>query len=271
MYLVFVLSNFHFVLAFASRSGMLPRLGAMAIYYQQIHTLDPVSPTSVAFPWRMDGKVEEGSQTTLQNQKVITGAGEGAEPAEQVEGSQTALQNQEMAAKTKEELTQLVRSFPDRAGPKPDTTSETPHRQMNQHAPKNFVWLDKLIDFMRVFPNVVVAESHIEKNPNAFFLHNTDRLKNTGNRENFITDNEFAHVHTQPNHSLHAAMPVEIAEEIVKKKWGEPHPLATKFSTCESGIIVMVYEPRNKQEYRQVMVFLTISYKFASGAWVDSQ
>lgn len=57
---------------------------------------------------------------------------------------------------------------------------------------------------------------------------------------------EFAHVHPDPDHSLHMMLPMPVVELAIASGWGEPHPVARR------GLIpptaMMIYAPRDQDE-----------------------
>lgn len=74
---------------------------------------------------------------------------------------------------------------------------------------------------------------------------------------------EVAHVHPDPDHSLHAMVPETLAEHLIANGWGEPHPVARMGLLPPTAI--MVYAPRDDQEVAVVARIVAASHAFALG------
>ena len=114
---------------------------------------------------------------------------------------------------------------------------------------------------MRVFalPGVVEQPSGISV-PGARALVLADG-EPAGPPEAFLIGREFAHLHPAPDHSLHAMLPIELAEEAVEAGWAEPHPVALRGLIPRSA--VMIYAPRNEGELGTVEELVRASHAFA--------
>jgi hypothetical protein len=84
-----------------------------------------------------------------------------------------------------------------------------------------------------------------------------------GPREAFLIGREFAHLHPDPDFSLHLTLPPAWVEHVQTQGWGELHPMARR------GLIpataVMIYAPRNAEELDVVTHILQVSHQFAGG------
>jgi hypothetical protein len=84
-----------------------------------------------------------------------------------------------------------------------------------------------------------------------------------GPTEAFMVGYEFAHLHPEPDQSLHAMLPPALATEAVETGWAEVHPVA------RMGLIpptaVMIYAPRDDGEREVVASLVRASHAFASG------
>jgi phospholipase/carboxylesterase len=72
---------------------------------------------------------------------------------------------------------------------------------------------------------------------------------------------EYAHVHPTYDGSLHLALPVAQAADLVAKGWGAPHPWA---GTRLTPGFVMVFGPRDAEELETVAGVLAASHRYAS-------
>lgn len=78
----------------------------------------------------------------------------------------------------------------------------------------------------------------------------------------FMVECEFAHLHPAHDGSLHMTLPVDIVEDVISNGWAEYHPLAGKYGLPSN--IVMVYGPRDEQEFAVVADLLKASHAAAS-------
>jgi Family of unknown function (DUF5519) len=152
----------------------------------------------------------------------------------------------------------VAEGLPTRAGPPPRTYRGLPHTQLDQQP-------DALIraQLGRRFGPFADAEEH----PSAVSVPGARALcvrpgLATGPPEAFLVGREFAHLHPLPDSSLHLALPLPLATQVVDLRWGELHPLA------ESGEIpdttLMIYAPRNEDELDIVLRLVLDSYRFAT-------
>jgi hypothetical protein len=149
-------------------------------------------------------------------------------------------------------------ALPDRRGPRPRTTDGIPHQQQDQQ-PTNPALLDSIASRVLAWPHISEAPSLISLEGARAFVMDAP-LSGVG-REAFIIANEFAHIHAAPDSSLHAALPVEVAEEAIERGWCERHPLAGR-DGFSSGL-VMIYAPRDEQEADVVTNLLDLARQAA--------
>jgi hypothetical protein len=152
-------------------------------------------------------------------------------------------------------------SLPVRAGDRPRTTPTNPHTQLDQQ-PGELRWVEKLARRVFALPGVVEEPSRISV-PGARALV-LAAGEPAGPQEAFLIGREFAHLHPDPDHSLHAMLPVETAREAVDAGWAEPHPVALR------GLIpptaVMLYAPRDEAELDVIERLVRASHAFARPA-----
>jgi phospholipase/carboxylesterase len=140
-----------------------------------------------------------------------------------------------------------------RTGPRPRTTSENPHTQLDQNAP--VALQEKVFAQARALAGVVVGASHVSV-PGARAFHLPDcRQPVPGG---FMVQREFAHVHPASDGSLHMALPSAIVDAVIDNGWAERHPLAGKYGLPNN--IVMVYGPRDDAELEIVVALVRASH-----------
>jgi hypothetical protein len=154
-----------------------------------------------------------------------------------------------------------VLPLPDRAGPPPQTTPTNPHQQLDQF-PDDLAPRQKLERMAFALPGVVEEPSGISV-PGARALVLAEG-EPTGPPDAFLVGREFAHFHPEPDPSLHAILPPELAKEAIDAGWAEMHPVARR------GLIpptaVMLFAPRDEIELQVLERLLRASYEFARRA-----
>ncbi|MFG1703008.1 luciferase family protein [Nonomuraea sp. M3C6] len=147
-----------------------------------------------------------------------------------------------------------------RRGPRPTTTPETPHQQVDQIAPEELQ--EKLWRRMAGLDHVRTGASVISL-PETRALH-LDPEHALGPRSAFVRDStEFAHLHGPFDGSLHALLTEADAAELVEKGWGELHPIVHEGR--HPPTLVMIYGPRDEEELETVWKLVRRSYAYASG------
>lgn len=158
--------------------------------------------------------------------------------------------------------------LPERAGDRPVVPGfVAPQRQMSDRGPRNAEMRARLVayqeDVARANPSLVFVDvSRLEGvgNPDEhaalWFAVNRERVFPAYLRK---TKGEFAHVH--PEATMHVTLSLVDAEEVVRKGWGERHPL--------SGVrgfwpitYVMIYAPRDDAELEVCKGIVDASVRF---------
>jgi hypothetical protein len=85
--------------------------------------------------------------------------------------------------------------------------------------------------------------------------------ESVGPPEAFLIDREFAHLHPAPDHSLHAMLPIDTANQAVAAGWAEPHPVALRGLLPSNA--VMLYAPRDEAELEVIEALVGSSHAFA--------
>jgi hypothetical protein len=153
-----------------------------------------------------------------------------------------------------------VHELPTRRGPRPITSSGLPHAQLNQQ-PADHVITAALSQ--RAFSLAGVTEkASIVSVPGARALV-LDAADADGPPEAFFAAGEFAHLHPEPDHSLHMCLPKPQAAAACRAGWAEPHPLV-RTGGVPAGV-VLVYAPRDQAELGIVASLLEATHRFATG------
>ena len=149
--------------------------------------------------------------------------------------------------------------LPLRAGPRPITTTVTPHSQLNQQPALSRT--EAILDAaLKSFPGVHCAPSQISV-PGARALL-IDEQSAVGPVDAFLVDREFAHAHPGSDHSLHLTLPLELARQAQDSGWAEPHLLVASGEV--PATVVMIYAPRDDAESDLVSTLLHASYRYAT-------
>ena len=146
-----------------------------------------------------------------------------------------------------------------RSGPPPATTPTNPHTQLDQQPPDS-AQRERLAAAVFALPGVEERPSRISV-PGARALWLADGA--AGPPEAFLVGNEFAHLHPDPDQSLHLMLPPALAVEAVEAGWAEQHPVARRGMIPANA--VMVYAPRDDGEREVVEQLVQASHAFARG------
>ena len=145
-----------------------------------------------------------------------------------------------------------------RTGPRPRTTAEIPHSQLDQQ-PADSRHVDAILSEALTWPFVLGQPSEISvEGARALTL-----VPGTagGPTEAFMVGREFCHVHAQGDFSLHATLPIPLAEAAEGAGWAESHFLV--HTGQAPATVVMLYAPRDKSEREVVLRLIRASYEFA--------
>jgi hypothetical protein len=149
-------------------------------------------------------------------------------------------------------------SLPPRVGARPRTTPTNPHTQLDQQ-PTDSRLVEELARRAFALPGVVEEPSGISvPGARALVLATSEPA---GPPEAFLIGREFAHIHPDPDHSLHAMLPTETVTEAVAAGWAEPHPVALRGLIPSTA--VMLYAPRDDEELDVIERLVGASHAFA--------
>src|SRR5690242_14084754 len=145
-----------------------------------------------------------------------------------------------------------------RSGSRPATSSEGPHRQLDQRATPE-LW-GRLVARVFELPGVIEGISQVSPaSSRAVFLADmeTERAAETslapGRRL------EPVHLHGFEDTSTHLCLPPERGRQLSDLGWAEPHQFE------EFGTEFMIYGPRSDEELRIVVSIIEESIAFARG------
>ena len=83
-----------------------------------------------------------------------------------------------------------------------------------------------------------------------------------GPPEALLIGREFAHLHPEPNQSLHLSLPEEEADAAIESGWAELHPWSREGRIPPTRLLV--YAPRDRGELEVVHSLVLDSYRVAS-------
>lgn len=149
--------------------------------------------------------------------------------------------------------------LPRRVGERPATRPVNPHQQLDQIAPR--AMQAELWRRMAALNGVKTGRSHVSL-PDSRALH-LDPHRATGPVDAYYAGTEFAHLHGEPDGSLHVTLPVDVVAEAVDKGWAEPHPMVRMGMLPPTH--VMLYGPRDAAELDTIWHLVETSYAYACG------
>lgn len=147
--------------------------------------------------------------------------------------------------------------LPQREGPRPDVSTNTPQEQLTQQSPPALQ--EQLFGRLSQLAGVSSRPSAISV-PGARGFMLTDA---SGPAMAFLVPEmgEFAHLHPAYDGSMHLALPPAMAADVITKGWGVAHPLAGLRVTPG---MVMLFGPRNDTELEIVCSVVAVSYTWAN-------
>jgi hypothetical protein len=146
-----------------------------------------------------------------------------------------------------------------RQGPRPATSTEGPHRQLDQQAPPE-LW-GRLVASVFALPGTQEGRSQVSPiSSRAVFL--VDREAERSPETSLAPGQrlEPVHLHGVDDTSVHLCMPAELGRRVTELGWAEPHQFE------EFGTEFMVYGPRTDDEVRVVLSLIEESLRFARGS-----
>ncbi|MHC5795637.1 antibiotic biosynthesis monooxygenase family protein [Lacisediminihabitans sp. FW035] len=134
-----------------------------------------------------------------------------------------------------------------RAGPRPETSTNGPHRQRTQRSTPA-IW-GRLV--ARTFALDGVVEGHSSVSPASSRAALLEGISTARAPETSLahpgSPAEPVHLHGVDDTSIHLCLPSERAAELCDRGWGEPHQYA------DYGTEIMIYGPRDETELEFVI------------------
>jgi hypothetical protein len=150
--------------------------------------------------------------------------------------------------------------MPPRAGERPRATTSIPHSQLDQQ-PENASELDAILAVATTWPHVDLQPSGIAVEGSRALILTPDACN--GPAEAFMVGREFCHAHAGGDFSLHATLPLPLAEAAQRGGWAEPHYLVRTGQAPPT--VVMLFAPREETERQVILRLVRASYEFALG------
>lgn len=148
-------------------------------------------------------------------------------------------------------------SFPMREAPRPETTNEVPHVQIDVQAIPALS--EELLRQVAEFPGVVLGATRVSL-PGAVGFQLLSDVP-IAQPQAIVGGREFAHLH--PDGSLHASLHPETARAAIDAGWAVAHPWADQRVGWEG--FVMIYTPITEAELDMVLQLVRGSYTFITG------
>lgn len=149
--------------------------------------------------------------------------------------------------------------IPKRAGIAPKVTTNNPQTQIDQQPEQHLT--AELLGYVKSLEGVTLQPSR-RAPPGTYGLY-LDRELAVGQPDAFMLDNEFAHIHPEPDSSLHMTLPNSIRAAALENGWAIAHPMAGQPTVSQN--LVMIFAPRDTNEAKTVMDLLYASWHFAAG------
>lgn len=151
-----------------------------------------------------------------------------------------------------------------RPGTRPTTSSEGPHRQLDQQATPE-LW-GRLVAEVFALPHTVEGRSQVSPSSSRAVL--LDDLREVLDPTTSLAPGpplEPVHLHGVDDTSSHLCLPADRARQVYELGWGEPHGYA------DHATEVMVYGPRDTGELHVVLALVRESLDHARGATSDTR
>jgi Family of unknown function (DUF5519) len=152
-----------------------------------------------------------------------------------------------------------IEKLPSRKGTPPRMTPTNPQEQLEQF-PDDWDVIEKLAAYAFSLARVVERPTHIAPPGSRALTFNREDASH--DRNAFMVDLEFAHIHNPPAGSMHLTLPAEIRDAAIAKGWALRHPLAIR--NIVSPDVTFVFAPRNDEELEWAKILLDASHFYAS-------
>jgi hypothetical protein len=161
---------------------------------------------------------------------------------------------------TLQTLLDAIHALPARQGPQPRMTPANPQEQLDQF-PSDWGVIEQLAEF--AFDLSDVKERPTQIAPPGSRALTLDAVHATPEREAFMVDLEFAHIHNPPIGSMHLTLPPALRDAAAAKGWVLRHPLAVRGMV--SPDVVFAFAPRDAAELSAAQTLLRAAHAYATG------
>ncbi|WP_299436595.1 hypothetical protein [uncultured Aquimarina sp.] len=150
-----------------------------------------------------------------------------------------------------------------RVGQRPKTGPQIPHLQHTDNSS---------VELFEELANWLFSLEYIEERETVISVRGAraawikDDYPNT-NFDVLKTGREFTHIHPLDIYgggSQHLSLKREDCETVIKKGWGEYHPLDPRIYPNKDYGHIMIYAPRNKEELETIKIITTVSYELVT-------
>jgi phospholipase/carboxylesterase len=149
--------------------------------------------------------------------------------------------------------------LPARAGEAPAVTTGIPQHQLSQNAPRHLQ--ARLWARLAALPAVTTGPTAVGvAGTRALRLDRGDAAAGPDAAYILPADGEFAHMHPEPDGSLHLVLPDALAYDVLAKGWALAHPLA---GLRVSPGMILVPGPRDEDEVAIVAGIAAASHRYA--------
>ena len=149
--------------------------------------------------------------------------------------------------------------LPARTGTRPAVNAGIPQEQRSDNAPAD--QQEQLFSRVAALPGVTIGQSAISV-PGARGLMLTGAQQGPDDAFLIPSAGEFAHLHPGHDGSMHLALPLALATDLIAKGWGVAHPLAGVRLTPG---MVMLFGPRDATELDTTVGIVATSHAWAAG------
>ncbi len=158
-------------------------------------------------------------------------------------------------------LIERIAKLPSRHGISPRMTPTNPQEQLEQF-PEDWSVIERLAAYAFSLAHVVERPTQIAPPGSRALTFNQEDASH--DRDAFMVDLEFAHIHNPPIGSMHLTLPTQVREAAITKGWTLRHPLAVR--NIVSPDVTFVFAPRNDEELIWAKLLLKASHAYAGNS-----
>jgi Family of unknown function (DUF5519) len=152
-----------------------------------------------------------------------------------------------------------IKALPKRSGNPPRMTPANPQEQLEQF-PADWKLIENLAEFAFQLVSVVERPTQIAPPGSRALTLNTEDANL--DRNAFMVDLEFAHIHNPPIGSMHLTLPELVRDAAVERGWVLRHPMAIR--GVVSPDVIFAFAPRTEDELAVSKLLLAASHAYAT-------